>query len=67
MESSLFNMLFFFMVFGFGNAYYILSVIEHPVSSRDKLSGPNIFTAFMFSYLSSLGDFNSAKYEEIQQ
>jgi len=31
----------------FANALFVLSMIEEPDSSYDKLSGPNVFTALM--------------------
>ncbi len=61
----MFCFILFMMIFGFGNAFFILAVTEHPESSNDKITGPNIFTAFIFAYRAALGDFPTDKLEEI--
>ena len=42
--------IFLIIIAGFGNSLFILAMLESPDTSEDKISGPNIFTAFMAAF-----------------
>ena len=49
-------MIVFFLIFGVGNSIYILSMIKQPSNPEDRISGKNIWTAFMLIYRSFCDD-----------
>ncbi len=55
-ESINFMLIFFIIVTAFANAIFILCVLEHPDTQKDVVVGPNIFTAFLFSFRMSMGE-----------
>lgn len=65
-ESMVFCFLFSIVCLAFGNSFYILSILEHPDDSSEKLTGPNIFTAFIYAYETSLGGFHTDQINEIK-
>jgi|LauGreDrversion4_2_1035121.scaffolds.fasta_scaffold964670_1 hypothetical protein len=46
-ETFTYNILYGFMILGFANSLFVLSALQNPDTSDDKLTGPNMFTAFV--------------------
>jgi hypothetical protein len=46
-DSVSYLVLFILIIMGFANSLFILAMLESPDKSEDKITGPNIFTAFM--------------------
>ncbi len=55
-DTMTFAVIFFIIIFAFGNAMFILTMLERPDKPEDKLTGPNLFAAFMFVYRGTLGE-----------
>jgi len=55
-ETRTFSIIFFFIVCAFGNALFILAMLERPDRSTNKFTGPNIFTAVVYAYRQTLGN-----------
>ena len=49
-ETRHFAFIFIFIVCAFGNALFILAMLERPDKSPQKFTGPNIFTAVVYAY-----------------
>jgi hypothetical protein len=49
-DSFSYIVLFLLITMGFGNSLFILAMLLSPDTSDDKISGPNIFTAFMTAF-----------------
>lgn len=55
-ETKTFAAIFLIIIAAFANATFILSMIDQPDTYKDKVTGPNIGTAFLFIYRSTLGE-----------
>ncbi len=55
-ETMTFLVIFLFIVCAFGNALFILAMLERPDTSYQKFTGPNMFTAIVYSYRQTMGD-----------
>jgi hypothetical protein len=55
-DTMTFAVIFFIIICAFGNAMFILAMLERPDSPEEKLTGPDLFTAFMFVYRGTLGE-----------
>jgi hypothetical protein len=55
-ETLTFAIIFFIVILAFGNAMFILAMLERPDKSDDKITGSNMFTAFMWVYRGTLGE-----------
>lgn len=55
-ETKTFLFIFLFTICAFGNAMFILAMLERPDTSNQKFTGPNIFTAIVYSYRQTIGD-----------
>jgi len=55
-DTMTFAFIFFIINCAFGNAMFILAMLERPDTPEDKLTGPDLFTAFMFVYRGTLGE-----------
>jgi hypothetical protein len=51
-----FAIIFFIIICAFGNAMFVLAMLERPDKLADKITGPSIFSAFMFVYRGTLGE-----------
>ena len=60
----MFFFIFFFITFGFGNTFFILSFLDRPDNIDEKMTGPNMWTAFLFAYRTTLADIQVDKFEE---
>lgn len=63
--SSMFLFVFFLMTFAFGNTFYILSMLDDINTYDEKLSGSDMWTAFLFVYRTNLADLQVEDYDEI--
>ncbi|TNV87690.1 hypothetical protein FGO68_gene14441 [Halteria grandinella] len=66
-ETRFFACILFIVVASFANATFILSLLDTPDESTEKLTGPNIATAFLFIYRATLGEMYIGKYAETKQ
>ncbi len=55
-ETLSFVFIFLIIVLCFGNAMFILSILERPDDSKDKITGSGFFTSFVFAFRGSLGE-----------
>lgn len=55
-DTMTFAIIFFIIICAFGNAMHVLAMLERPDKPKDKITGPNIFSAFMFVYRGTLGE-----------
>lgn len=49
-EILIFGALFMLVIAAFGNAMFVLAMLDEPFNSEDKITGPNIMTAFMWTF-----------------
>ena len=55
-DTMTFAIIFFIIIFAFGNAMFVLAMLERPDKAEDKITGPSLLSAFMFVYRGTLGE-----------
>lgn len=62
-DMMMFALIFFIMVIGFGNAFYIVAGLQKP--EDDPFSGQNLGLAFFYSYSMVLGNFDTTELQSL--
>jgi len=55
-DTMTFAIIFFIIICAFGNAMYVLAMLERPDKPEDKITGPGLYSALMFVYRGTLGE-----------